>query len=83
MSLRLPLSKNKFLTIISVYVIMLTLEESIKNSFYDQLHDILVKIPVEDKLILMVDFNARVGRDSKENGNGRLLLQLCAVHCFF
>ena len=52
-----------------------------------------MKIPSQDKLILMGDFNARVDRDyaswpgiigcyavGKENANGRLLLELRATH---
>ena len=59
--------------------------------FYDQLHDLLVKIPADDKLIVMGNSNAKVGHKSwpeiigrhgvgNENENGRLLLELCSTH---
>ena len=94
MTLRLPLVKDRFLTIVSVYAPTLTSDDVGTNSFYDQLHDLLVKIPSDDKLILLGDFNARVGCDYKswpgivgqhgvgnENGNGcHLLLELCSTH---
>ena len=93
MTMRLPLVKDRFLTIVSVYAPTLTSDDVVKNSFYDQLHDLLVKIPSDDKLILLGDFNARFGCGYKswpgitgqhgvgnENGNGRLLLELCSTH---
>ena len=93
MTLRLPLVKDKFVTFVSVYAPTLTSDDAIKNNFYDQLHNLLVKISPDDKLILMGDFNARVGCDyeswpgiigrhgvGKENANGRLLLELSSIH---
>ena len=47
-----------------MYAPTLTSDDAAKN-FYDQLYDLLVKIPADDKLIVMCDFNARVGRDFK------------------
>ena len=43
MTLRLPLVKDRFLTIVSVYAPTLTSDDVVKNSFYDQLHDLLVR----------------------------------------
>ena len=63
MSLRLPLDKKRYLTIVSVYASTLTSDNASKECFYDQLHQLLVEIPSQDKLILMGDFNARVRRD--------------------
>ena len=48
-----------------MYASTLTSDDAAGNLFYDQLHDLLVKIPADDKLIVMGDFNARVGRDYK------------------
>ena len=65
MSLGLPLTKDRSVTFVSVYAPTLTSDDAAKNLFYDQLHDLLVKIPADDKLIVMGDFHARVGRDYK------------------
>ena len=59
----------------------------IKRSFTG----LLQRIPADDKVIVLGDFNARVGKDSDTwkgvlgkhdvgncNDNGRLLLELCA-----
>ena len=51
MSLRLPLTKDRSVTFVSVYAATLTSDDGAKNLFYDQLHDLLVKIPADDKLI--------------------------------
>ena len=64
-----------------------------KESFYAQLDSVLSSIPKEEIIILLGDFNARVGRDhtvwtgtiGKEgvgncNANGRMLLMKCAEH---
>ena len=56
-------------------------------SFYDELRQLFLNIPDDDKIILLGDLNARVGRDSqtwkcfgshglgKANSNGLHLLQ--------
>ena len=58
-------------------------------SFYDELRQLFLNIPYDDKIILLGDLNARVGRDSqtwkclgshglgKANSNGLQLLQFC------
>lgn len=37
----------------------------VKEAFYSQLDNILSSIPKEDKIILLGDFIARIGKDSK------------------
>lgn len=75
------------------YAPILDTQEDIKEAFYTSLDNILSAIPKEDKIILLGDFNARVGRDYKSwngiigqegvgniNPNGVLLLTKCAEH---
>ena len=91
MSLRLPLKGNQFLTIISVYAPTLLAEPMTKEAFYRDLRELVLRIDKDDKLLIMGDFNARVGRDFEVwngvlgrhgvgncNENGRLLLGFCA-----
>ena len=81
------------MSIVSAYAPTMTNEEEVKERFYQDLDKLLLSIPAEDKLIIMGDFNARVGQDSgvwkgiigkhgvgKENSNGTLLLSECAKH---
>uniref|UniRef100_A0A803TFN5 Endonuclease/exonuclease/phosphatase domain-containing protein n=1 Tax=Anolis carolinensis TaxID=28377 RepID=A0A803TFN5_ANOCA len=75
------------------YAPTLDADEDIKENFYCQLDTVLLEIPKEDKIILLGDFNARVGRDSdlwpgiigkdgvgNSNSNGILLLTKCGGH---
>lgn len=90
MSLRLPLEGRNFVTILSVYAPTLDSEDETKESFYHNLRQTLQSVPVDDKLFILGDFNARVGKNhqlwkdviGKEgvgnvNSNGYLLLGLC------
>ena len=56
MTWRIPLAKERFATLISAYA-----PTHIKEDFYRPLDAILQKSPATDRLILMGDFNARVG----------------------
>ncbi|VDL92484.1 unnamed protein product [Schistocephalus solidus] len=93
MSLRLPLRGEKFATIISAYALQMTSSDAAKDKFYDDLHSLLATVPKADKLIVLGDFNARVGTDRAPwrgvlgphglagfNDNGLLLLRTCAEH---
>ena len=64
MTMRLPLSKDNFATIISVYAPTMTNADENKEAFYNQLASVLSGIPRTDKLLLIGDFNARIGRDN-------------------
>jgi hypothetical protein len=61
--------------------------------FYEELDSVISSVPKPEKLIILGDFNARVGTDHKIwdeilgvhgvgkcNSNGLLLLRLCAAH---
>ena len=91
MTMRLPLSKDNFAIIISVYAPTITNPDENKEAFYNQLASVLSGIPRTDKLLLIGVFNARIGRvndkwpfvmgkhgTGKYNSNGELLLTLCS-----
>ena len=95
MTLRIPCAgkKNKFLTLVSVYAPTMTNPEEAKDKFYEELNSIILNTPKSDKLMLLGDFNARVGSDNeiwgdvigqygvgKCNNNGLRLLQICSEH---
>ncbi|VDL90197.1 unnamed protein product [Schistocephalus solidus] len=93
MSFRLPLRGDKFATIISAYASPMTSSDAAKDKFYEDLQTLLATVPKVDKLIVLGDFNARVGTDHAAwqgvpgphglvscNDNGLLLLRTCAEH---
>ena len=53
MTMRLPLSKDNFATIISVYAPTMTNPDENKGAFYNQLANVLSGIPSTDKLLLI------------------------------
>ena len=76
---------------ISVYAPTMTNPDENKEAFYNQLASVLSGIPRTDKLLLIGDFNARIGRDNdkwplvmckhgigKCHSNDELLLALCS-----
>ena len=92
-TLRLPLSGKRHATIVSAYAPTMTNPDEVKDKFYDDLDSVISAAPRTDKLILLGDFNARVGTDhqtweggigsegvGKCNSNGLLLLRKCAEH---
>ena len=93
MTLRVPLTRYRHVTLISAYAPTLNSDEYIKDTFYGMLGNILQNIVATDKIILLGDFNARVGSNhlvwggiigkhgvGHENANGLRLLNLCAEH---
>ena len=91
MTLRLPLAKNRFATFVSVYSPTLDSSDDFKDRFYDTLYSTLRRISQDDKIILLGDFNARVGRNydiwhgvighhgvGNMNSSGLRLLSLCS-----
>ena len=93
MSLRLLIQDNKFATVLSVYAPTLQAETGVKEAFYHDLHNLLQQVDSKDKLLILGDFYARVGRDFKLwkgvlgrhgigncNDNGHLLQEFCSEH---
>ncbi|KAJ8022068.1 Craniofacial development protein 2 [Holothuria leucospilota] len=93
MTLQLPLASKKNATIISAYAPTMTNPMDVKDRFYEELDLLITSVPQTDKLVLLGDFNARVGSDhqtwpgvigmhgvSKCNSNGLLLFKTCATH---
>ena len=62
MTLQLPLAKNRFATLVSVYSPTLDSSDDVKDRFYDTLYSTLRRILQDDKIILLSDFNASLGR---------------------
>ena len=63
MTLRLPNAKNRFATFMRVYGPTLDSSDDVKDRLYDRLYSTLRRISRNDKIILLGDFNARVGRN--------------------
>lgn len=93
MKVQLPLGGRRNATLISAYAPTMTNPEEIKDKFYEELEALITTVPQSDKLIVLGDFNARVGTDhqawgrvigkhgvGKCNSNGLLLLRTCAMH---
>ena len=93
---RLPLSNGRFATIFSCYAPTLAASAEDSDIFYERLDSEIQQTPRSDKVILLGDFNARVGNDhmawekvlgshglGKVNMNGHRLLTLCARNQLF
>ena len=93
LKVRIPISKIRYLTVVSAYVPTLTSPDETKEKFYEQFDQVIRSTPPSDKLIILGHFNARVEKDhnswegvlgrhgeGKVNDNGLLLLSKCAEH---
>nr|VZI26677.1 unnamed protein product [Spirometra erinaceieuropaei] len=93
MSPRLPPGGSNFPTIISASAPSMTASDEAKTMFHEDLHALLGSMPKTDKLIVLGDFNTRLGTDCAVwrgvsgpqeiadcNDNGLLLLRTCAEH---
>ena len=91
MKLRFPVSRSRHVTIISAYAPTLSSCDEDKETFCKNLDSLMKSTPASDKLVVLGDFNARVGADhqgwkvvlgpqgvGKMNSNGLLLLTMCA-----
>ena len=91
MTLRLKTSNNQYVTLVSAYAPTMTNSDETKEGFYSDLRKILSSIPFHDQIIMLGDFNARVGNDElvwpgvlgkhgigSMNSNGLLLLSICS-----
>ena len=89
-TLRMPIGKTRYTTVISAYAPTMTNPDQAKEEFYELLDQALQKIPSIHKVIILGDFNARVGDDStswpialgkvgmdKSNSNCEQLLSVC------
>ena len=65
MYLRLPLVQDQYVTIISAYAPTLGSDKEIKDNFYNLMDATIEAMDQRDKLVLLGDFNARVGKDSQ------------------
>ena len=90
MTLKLSLEKKSAI-LISAYAPTMT--DDVKDKFYEELETLISTVSQSDKLILLGDFNARVGKDhqawqgvlghhgiGKCNSNGLRLLKTCISH---
>ena len=64
MTMRIPLTKDRNTTIVSAYATTMANPEENKETFYSQLKGTLRNIPSTNKLLLIGDFNARIGREN-------------------
>ena len=62
-TLRIPIENTRYATIISAYAPTMTHPDQTKEEFYELLGQMLQKVPPTDKVIILGDFNARVGDD--------------------
>ncbi|KAJ7419157.1 craniofacial development protein 2-like protein [Willisornis vidua] len=88
-SLCLPL-QNKQHVLFSVYVPTLQADHAEKDKFYTDLYHLTQKVPADDKIIILGDFDARIRKKSEawkgvlgKHGvrncdNGHLLIKFCA-----
>ena len=75
MCLRAPLSCGRFITVISVYAPTLGSNQESIMAFYQDLRNCISSIPNADKILLLGDFNARVGSDHGNwNALGNMVL---------
>ena len=93
MTLQLNLGDNRKATLVSAYAPTLLADQHDKEVFYSDLDVLLSRVPQRNKLVLLGDFNARVGKEhlvwkkvigkdgtGKANSNGEMLLTKCAEH---
>ncbi|XP_033109346.1 craniofacial development protein 2-like [Anneissia japonica] len=88
--LRLDLDMRRSATVLSAYAPTMTNNYETKEQFYSQLAETIRSVQKSDKILILGDFNARVGGDyvtwdrvvgkfgrGKTNSNGEMLLSLC------
>ena len=61
MKIRIPLAKNRYATVFSCYAPTLDSADEDKDTFYEMLDAQVQSVPLADKLLVLSDFNARVG----------------------
>ena len=63
MKLLIPIGKSRHLTVTSAFAPTFTSSHNVKEEFYDNLDHVINITPQSDKLVLLGDFSAGVGRD--------------------
>ena len=89
----IQIDKNSYATMISVYAPTMMNDVAVIESIYFDLNQLLSKIPSGDRIFLLGDFNAMVGKDyatwkrvigrhgiGSSNSKELLLLSTCATH---
>ena len=64
-SIQLPLGKGKIATLISAYAPTMSNPDEIKGKFYEELDALISSVPSTEKLMVLGDFNARVGTNNQ------------------
>ena len=90
--LRTPIGNDHdcYLSVISFYAPTMMYPDEEKEAFYEKLAEVVDRVPMEDKLLILGDFYAIVGNahttydgtlgkfgKGKKNSNGELMLQFC------
>ena len=86
-------TRSGIVHLICVYAPTLGADSEMKDRFYDDLNSVLAAIPPDEEMIVLGDFNARVGRENDAwsgilgphgvgniNENGQRLLEMCTFH---
>ena len=63
MTLLLKLAKDLYATVISIYALPMPNPDDAKEICYEQLNDTILCVHCKDMLIILGDFNARVGKN--------------------
>ena len=61
--LRAPTGIDRYISVINVYAPTTLYPDEEKEAFYEKLAEVVNIVPMEDKLLIPGDFNARVGND--------------------
>jgi len=93
MNLQVNLAGRYTASLFSCYAPILAALQADKECFYEQVDRAVQAEPHKVKVLVLGDFNARVGKDynlwhkvlgrhglGKENSNGTMLLDLCVKH---
>lgn len=83
--------KNETFSFIGIYAPENCRQEFIRSAFFNQLQQAMDEIPKTDSVIILGDFNSRIGNDPipgvkqkfnepEQNENGELLINLCTTN---
>ena len=93
MVMQLQLTNKQNATLVTAYASTMANSEEVKDQLYEQLDAVIAAVPKSEQLIILGEFNTRVGTShhiwsgvigqqgtGKCNSNGLQLLQTCSVH---